>query len=341
MENENVVITEFDSVETSDTVVLTPAPTKKPKKQKKYKIKTMTPFTWAWFALMVAFACLLVFEFYWIIVTACKSLHDFTTGNIFGLPTPKNPAKDPWTKLDGFKGWYNLKHVMSLFPVTTHGTHTVGFARLVYNSFAYTIIATVSTILCQFFVAYACAKYNKYKWTLWIHHMVIVLMVVPIIGSQASELQMIKNLGIYDNIYAFSFLKWSFLGTNFLIFYSAVKGIPQDYWDAASLDGAGHCTLLFKLYMPMLSTIIIGLGILAFMGYWNDWSVSLYYLPTNPLLAYSLYCITNKTGNNDPHGLGIPGHFMAALVSAIPSIILFICFRNKFLGNISMGGLKA
>ena len=340
MEN-NVVNMEFETVEMADTVVVENDPKQKPKKQKKYRIKTQTPFTWIWWVFMMAFAGILLFRFYWILITASKSLIDFELGNRFGLPRSKS-ANHIFAKAFGFRLWENIKTSIDIFPVKILKNGRQEYVRLpelVYNSFAYTMISSVSTTMCHYVVAYSCAKYKKYRWTKWLHSMVIILMVIPLVGGMAGDLRLIRGLGLWDNLYAMAWLKWSFLGMNFLIFYAAVKGVPQDYWDAASLDGAGNCTQLFRIHMPMNMNLIIGLWVMSFMGFWNDWQICLYYIPSYPVIAYSLYNIMNSTETVSSGK--IPLHFAASIIASIPSAIMFIIFRNRFLGNVSMGGLKA
>jgi ABC-type maltose transport system permease subunit len=60
-------------------------------------------------------------------------------------------------------------------------------------------------------------------------------------------------------------------------------------------------------------------------------------MPTHPTLAYGVFQMSQSTDNtlsNDPARLA------SCMVLAIPILVLFIAFRNKIMGNVSMGGVK-
>lgn len=293
----------------------------------KNKTKHTSVAGWICFAFLALYTLCLIGIMYWVVISSFKHRFDFRV-NVFGLPSLK------W-------GVYfqNYVDAFTLFrvPVAREGylPRDVYLAEMLFNSFTYAIGCAVSATFCRFFVAYACAKY-KFPGAKFIRNMVIVLMIVPLVGSQAAEIKMIISLGLYDSIPAQWFLKYSFLGMYFLVFYGIINGISHDYWDAASLDGASHFALLFKIYIPMCSTTIFGICVMEFIGYWNEWGTALYYLPSHPVVAYGLYLIQFSTYTD----ITIPMKFAASFMSAVPSVVLFILFRNKFMGNITMGGLK-
>ena len=84
----------------------------------------------------------------------------------------------------------------------------------------------------------------------------IVVMLLPIVGSLASELQMLHTIGAYDNVVFLMFMKGGFLGTNFLIFYATFKGISWEYAEAAFIDGASHARVLFTIMIPLAMTTV-------------------------------------------------------------------------------------
>ena len=115
------------------------------------------------------------------------------------------------------------------------------------------------------------------------------------------------------------------------------KGVANDYRDAAFVDGAGHWRVFFTIMIPMIKTSIIALCILGFIGSWNDYMTPLVYLPNYPTIAYALFTFRNST---DSLVAQIPMQLTGCVVVMVPIIILFVCFRNKIMGNLSIGGLK-
>ena len=68
----------------------------------------------------------------------------------------------------------------------------------------------------------------------------IVIMILPIVGSMPSAMQINKALGVYDNLFLNIITSpvGCFSGTNFLLMYGAFKSLPWDYAEAANLPRA-------------------------------------------------------------------------------------------------------
>ena len=147
---------------------------------------------------------------------------------------------------------------------------------------------------------------------------------------------MVRTLGLYDSMLGQYCLKVSFLGIYFLIFYASVKSAGNEFAEAASIDGAGHFSIMYKIYFPLLASVFTGIVILDFIGFWSDYMTPLYYLPSFPTISYGLNYIQYATSNS----VTIPIILGASLMSSIPVVLIFIIFRNKIMGNMSFGGLK-
>ena len=116
---------------------------------------------------------------------------------------------------------------------------------------------------------------------------------------------------------------------------AAFSGIPKDYFDAANLDGAGHFRMMWHIGFPMTRTVIVAMVVLQAIGAWNNYSTPLVFLPGRPTIAYGLYYI-----QNNPAGVLPPIQLAAAMLTSIPLVIMFVCFRNLIMGNLAVGGLK-
>jgi multiple sugar transport system permease protein len=162
-------------------------------------------------------------------------------------------------------------------------------------------------------------------------------MALPIIGSAPSELHVAKTLGIFDSHTGMWIMKSSFLGMYYLIFYAIFKGIPKDYNDAAAVDGASHYRVFFTIILPLASKTFSTVYLLYFIGFWNDYQTPLIYMPSFPTLAMGLYSFT--FANNSATG-SVPVKMAGNFLIFIPILIVFIAFKNKLLGNVSMGGIK-
>jgi multiple sugar transport system permease protein len=188
----------------------------------------------------------------------------------------------------------------------------------------------------RFSCAYVAAKHPNVV-TKAMHICVIFIMSFPMVGSFASTYLLLKRTGVYNNLFMYFLYSAGFTGKDFLIFYAASRGIDDAYIEAAKLDGAGYYRIQFGIVMPMLKTIILGMLLIDIISLWNSWSTPMFYLPKYPTVSYALYLFQFNTDNSVSQ---VPAQTAGCVMVMVPTLILFIAFRNKFIGNITLGGLK-
>lgn len=210
--------------------------------------------------------------------------------------------------------------------------------ELFANSLIYTLVATAITTLTHAITAYISARYSHHKIASILYPIVIVTMLLPIVGALPSELKLMQDLNIYDKVWGLWIMKGGFLGTNFLIFYAAFKSISWEYAEAAFVDGASHLRVLVQIMMPLAAGSIGALALMTFITYWNDWKVNVQYIPNSwPMISYVLFRFQGDGGVRD---INEPRQMAGCLIVATPLIILFVIFRKKLMGSITIGGIK-
>lgn len=277
------------------------------------------------FALLVVYVISFLFPFFWAFISSFKSRSDFLM-NKFGLP-------EKWMVV-------NYSQVFKQLYVRVLGKN--GFVnvyawQLIGNALIYSIGSTLITTFSHCVTAYAAARYNKYIVCRMLYPIVIVTMLLPIVGTLGAELEMLHSIGAYDNVLFLMFLKGGFLGTNFLIFYATFKGISWEYAEAAFIDGASHFRVFFTIMLPLSMTTTSALALLTFIGFWNGWQVNVVYLPSFPMISYALYTFQNNTINSIS---SVPHRLAACMIVVFPILVLFLLFRKKLMGNLTVGGLK-
>lgn len=224
------------------------------------------------------------------------------------------------------------------FEYTLDGTtgESVGIGVMLVNTLLYSLGSAFFSTMSACIVAYATSRFNFFTSKI-IYGIVIVTMALPIIGSMPSELYIVKTLQLFDSHIGMWVLKSSFLGLYYLIFFAMFKGIPKDYSDAASVDGASHYRIFFTIMLPLVLKTFSTVYLLYFIGFWNDYQTPLIYMPSYPTLAMGLYSFTFSTN----YEVGsVPIKMSGNFLIFVPILIVFLVFRNKLLGNISMGGIK-
>lgn len=277
------------------------------------------------FIFLFAYTLTIFLALFWMLMMSLKSLGDYGRNYLFDLPE-EFEFSNYITAMDKFKVARSRDN--KIIYVT--------FLGLVVNSLILTIGKTILGIFIPAIVSYLVARFD-FKFGKVIYAIVVITMILPIVGTIHSSRQVYMFLGIYDNLFGVLLGSASFLGMNFLLFYSSFKSLPKDYAEAAYLDGAGNTRIMFTIMFPLVKNMLLIVGVLVFIAAWNDYNTVLYYLPSYPNLAYGLYLY-----NINPDGTlsQIPFRMVGCVLTCLPVFILFMIFKDKMIGNVSLGGLK-
>jgi raffinose/stachyose/melibiose transport system permease protein len=291
---------------------------KKNEKREKFNVLTI---------LLLVFLCLYALSMFivlgWGILTSFKYQWDFRL-NVIGFP-------EEWA--------WNYGTVAEHFYVditTDLGTQSVYVPKLFMNGFLYALGCAFTNTLIPCITAYMCAKF-PYKYSKVLYSIVIVTMILPIVGSMPSEIQVAKFFGLYDQIWGLWLMKANFLGMYFLVFHGMAKSIPNAYSEAAKIDGAGNLTILVKIVFPIIKNTFLTVMLINFITFWNDYSIPQVYLPSYPTIAFGVLLMSMTTINDMST---IPMRMTSAIMALAPVLILFLCFHKKLLGNLTIGGIK-
>lgn len=294
---------------------------KRNKNENVLKSHRMNRFSSVILVFMMIYAILLLVPYVFALMTSFKSLGDFRDYMFsWTMPTLENYKKVmqefvyPVVLKDGSSGYYD-------------------FWGMVLNSFLVSVGGAFMMTMTPCVCAYCASKFDfaigKIMTTI-----VYVTMSIPIIGSTAASIQMTQFLGLHDTIVGTWFLKATFLGLNYLLYLGNFKGIPKDYTEAAYMDGAGNFRIFFRIMFPMVRNLFNLQMILGFVQIWSDYSVPMYYLPSTPTLSLAMLNFSSLSSTS------VTMQMAGCMLLSLPNLVLFVLFKEKFMGNIQMGGVK-
>ena len=267
---------------------------------------------------------------FWALLTGSKAYSGDYAASVL-IPGGK-PNLIGWPKK--FKLFDNIKVVNGIFPEVT-----------LVKSACYTLLyaggCALVKALVTCVVAYLCARYNNW-FSQVVYITVIVTMIVPVVGSQAAEIQMAKDLQLYNKIWGMWIMRANFLGMYFLVFYATFKSMPIGYYEAARIDGANDMQVMCRIAMPLVKYTFWSIFLIIFIEYWNDYLVPNYFLEDYPTLSLLLYWQSiNQVNQDGGMDYSVPPYLMSTvLVVVVPVIVLFSIFSKRLMGNLSVGGLK-
>lgn len=280
---------------------------------------------WICFTVLAVYCITLIYPLVWMLLNSLKDEWAYSR-NPFGFP-------DIWM-------WENYAEAFRKLQVSDPtGLKVFDIVDMFLISLFRSGVASFLGVFFQAICSYVLARY-KFVGNRFIYGLGIVVMVLPIVGNMPSAMQVARALGTYDNLWLSVITSPSnIFGLNFLILYGAQKALPQDYSEAAFLDGAGHCRVMFSIMLPMVIPVCAVIFVLSFLGCWNDYSAHLIWLPSWPNLALGLYMF-QQTSTGGMSGVTRPQMFAGFVIVMIPTVILYLSAQNLIVSKFTVGGIK-
>ena len=303
-----------------------PASNTENKKRRKLRIKGNIFPTVAWIA--VALWCLIFLGLlFWAFINSLKTYINFYEDPLF---FPKGGTGYGWK-------FSNYAAAFSALQIFREGREIMA-PEMLLNSLLYAGGSGVVSVITACLASYILAKYSYLKWVRGLWVIVLITNYLPISSSLAANIKLLTDLGLYDSLLGVIFWQCGAFGYIFLIYYATWKSVSWSYAEAAFIDGAGHFRTMLLIMWPMTRTIFGVLFIQQFITLWNDYMTPIIYLPSYPNLSYGAYQFQFSVA--DVNIATPPIQIAGLLMLALPVFILFLIFRNKLMGSLTLGGLK-
>ncbi len=206
---------------------------------------------------------------------------------------------------------------------------------MLFNSLLYTIGGTLVNNITTWVVAYMITRYRNYKISKFLFTINIALMTIPVIGNLPSALAVFDALNWRNNYWFILFNNIGFTGVYLLYYCAFIRGLGNEYYEAAYIDGAGNFTCMLKIAFPLTAQMFSVIFLLGAIARWNDYMTMLIWMPDYPTLAYGIYKATSENVI-----AFMPQQISACVVLMLPLLILFALFQKAIMGNLRLGALK-
>lgn len=270
--------------------------------------------TTVYHVLMLIVSFLMLYPILWLVASSFKP-----NGDIFSTATsliPKNFTIEHY--IMGWKGF---------------GNYT--FGTFFKNSILVALLSSVGMVFSSALVAFGLARIRFKGRNFWFVMMIITMML-------PGQVMMIPRFVLFNNMgWVGTFLPMivpSFFASGFNIFLimQFIRGIPRDMDDAAKIDGCSWYGVFSRIILPMIVPSLVTVGVLTFMGSWEDFMGALLYLnkPAMYTVAYALKMF------NDSSQADYGATFAMSALSLVPVLTLFFFFQKNLVEGISIQGLK-
>jgi multiple sugar transport system permease protein len=210
------------------------------------------------------------------------------------------------------------------------------FLRYFFNSTLVAVCVTIGNLIFCSMVGYALAKLT-FRGKKVVFLLVMGTLLIPSMVTFVPLFVLVANLGLIDS---YPGLILPFLVTPFGVFLMRqfIIGLPDELLDAGRVDGASEFRIFRQIILPLCGPGLATLGILTFLGSWNNFLWPLVAAQTQDYYTLPVALALFSTGQNvTPHyGILLAG----ATVVVVPIVIVFLIFQRRFIEGIATTGIK-
>lgn len=199
--------------------------------------------------------------------------------------------------------------------------------------FINTAIAAGGGVIAQLVVsslaAYSLSRLNPIGKNV-IRAIILITMAVPGIVYLVPRYVVIAKMGLIDNFLGL-WIPYAASSFMILVLNNAFDQIPRDLYEAAQIDGASEMRMFTSITIPLSSSVLMVLGLFAFIGFWGDFLWPFLILRQSDLQTISVRLYTLTRGF--PLNLYMAASFIAMIP---PSIAAFYLQRHAPKGGLTI-----
>ena len=270
-------------------------------------VKTVT------YVLLTLWALVVLFPFYWMLLTSLKGY-----------------------------GAYNAEYIPQLFTLSptlenyAEAFTAVPLAGYFGNTILFTLVTTVLMLVVSVLAAYAFARL-QFRGKNLVFVLFLSLMMIP------NELVVITNYVTVTDLNLRNTFTGLILPSVTSVFYIYLlkenfEQVPEQLYYAAKVDGTSDLKFLWKVMIPICRPTIVTVTILKAIECWNS-----YVWPRLVTDDARYFLVSNGIQAIRENGFGrenIPAMMAAVVAISVPLIVLFLLFRKMIMAGVSRGGTK-
>lgn len=261
------------------------------------------------YIICIVMAFLVLFPFFLVILTSFKSVEEAA---IVDLSMPKKFL------------WENFSYVVE----------QGNLLRAFKNSLIITGCSVLLTVLVSSVTAFVLTRRSD-KLSSILSNYFLIGMIAPL--SLIPEVIIVKTIGLSGTYLSIILIHVaSRMPLSIMIYSGVIKGIPRSLDESAMLEGCGFSRMFFQVVFPLLKPAVFTNVIIVFMGVWNDFQISLYFVTdiaknTVPLSIYSFVGYMTYKWN-----------YVCAFIvlSILPILIVYCCAQKYIVDGMIAGAVK-
>jgi putative aldouronate transport system permease protein len=270
---------------------------------------------------------IVAYPLYYVLIASLSNPYDVYAGKTFLLPSGFT--------FDGYK---------AIFADDSMLTGLI-------NSFKYTIIGTVFSVVMLYMTAYPLSV-KDLPGRKFLSIFFIITMYFG--GGMVPTYLIVKQTGLINNMWSLFLPGGVAVGNMIIVRNFFENSIPKEMIEAAEIDGASKWTTFIKIVVPLSRSIMAVMVVFSMVAYWNDWFTAMIYLPSpaKAPLPLVLRNILIKSSASAAQASTISGgfaelnkmtemiKFSSIIVAALPMLVIYPFVQKYFEKGFMAGAVK-
>ena len=270
---------------------------------------------------------IVAYPLYYVLIASVSNPYDVFAGKTFLLPSQFT--------LDGYKAVFSDSSILTG----------------IINSFKYTIIGTVFSVVVLYLAAYPLSV-KDLPGRKFLSIFFIITMYFG--GGMVPTYLIVKQTGLINNMWALFLPGGVAVGNMIIVRNFFENSIPKEMVEAAEIDGASKWTTFIRIVVPLSRSIMAVMVVFSMVAYWNDWFTSMIYLPSpaKAPLPLVLRNILIKSSASASQASTISGgfaelnkltemiKFSSIIVAAVPMLVIYPFVQKYFEKGFMAGAVK-
>jgi putative aldouronate transport system permease protein len=270
---------------------------------------------------------IVAYPLYYVLIASLSNPYDVYAGKTFLLPSGFT--------FDGYK---------AIFADDSMLTGLI-------NSFKYTIIGTVFSVVMLYMTAYPLSV-KDLPGRKFLSIFFIITMYFG--GGMVPTYLIVKETGLINNMWSLFLPGGVAVGNMIIVRNFFENSIPKEMIEAAEIDGASKWTTFLKIVVPLSRSIMAVMVVFSMVAYWNDWFTAMIYLPSpaKAPLPLVLRNILIKSSASAAQASTISGgfaelnkmtemiKFSSIIVAALPMLVIYPFVQKYFEKGFMAGAVK-
>lgn len=263
-----------------------------------------------WLVVLIG-ALMMLIPFLWMVSTSLK-----TDAGAFAWPPTIFPSPPQW---------HNWPDAWKIAP----------FARFFLNSTIISVCVTTGSMVFNSMAAFGFSKFEFRGRNILFLGLLATLM-IPYQVTMIPNFLLLKHLAWLDS---YEGLVAPGLASAFGIFFlrQSMITIPDDYLDAARIDGATEYMIYRRIMLPLAKPSMATLTVFTFLGTWNDFLGPLIVVKSDEMRTLPLAISALSAGH---YVMSWPLLMAGASFVVIPVLIVYLLAQRYFVEGVTLGGLK-